>query len=120
MLDIKFIRENTELVKEICKNKNISLDIDRLLVVDEEKRKLQIEIDHIRAQRNDLNENMRESRTEAMISETKELKEKLIKIEEEYENICKEYEKLMYMVPNIVSEETPVGKSEEDNVIIKT
>jgi seryl-tRNA synthetase len=120
MLDIKFIRENIELIKETCKNKNISLDIDRLLVIDEEKRKLQTEIDHIRAKRNDLNENMKKSRTEEMISETKELKEKLVKIEEEYENICKEYEKLMYMVPNIVSEQTPVGKSEEDNVIIKT
>jgi len=120
MLDIKFIRENVELIKETCKNKNISLDINRLLVVDEEKRKIQVEVDTIRAKRNELNEKMKESRTEEMIKETKELKEKLVGLEEKFEVLGKEYIELMYLVPNIVSDATPIGKFDEDNVVIKT
>jgi len=52
MLDIKFIRENVELVKENCKNRNVSVDIDRLLSLDEERRNLQQQIDDFKAVRN--------------------------------------------------------------------
>ena len=53
MLDIKFIRENKGEVQEAAKNKNIKLDVDRLLLLDEQKRQLQLEIDQLRAKRNE-------------------------------------------------------------------
>ena len=54
MLDIKFIRENTKAIAEAAKNKNIDLDLDRLLKVDKERRVLTTELEDIRAKRNEL------------------------------------------------------------------
>ena len=52
MLDIKYIRENSDIVKEAAKNKLIDVDIDRLLEVDEKLRKLNQEADKIKEERN--------------------------------------------------------------------
>ena len=52
MLDIKFIRENSKKVKQACKNKQVKVDIDKLLKVDKEKRKIQTELEKIFAQKN--------------------------------------------------------------------
>ena len=52
MLDIKYIRENSDIVKEAAKNKLINVDIDRLLEVDEKLRKLNQEADKIKEERN--------------------------------------------------------------------
>ena len=54
MLDIKYIRENSETVKEAAKNKLINVDIDRLLEVDEQLRKLNQEADKIKEERNSI------------------------------------------------------------------
>ena len=54
MLDIKFIRENKEEIAEAAKNKNIKLDLDLLLEIDEKIRKLLVELEKIRAERNEL------------------------------------------------------------------
>ena len=54
MFDIKFIRENPKIVKEAAKNKNRKVDIDRLLKVDEERRRLIGESEKLRAERNKL------------------------------------------------------------------
>ncbi|KKS76177.1 MAG: Serine-tRNA ligase [Candidatus Gottesmanbacteria bacterium GW2011_GWC2_42_8] len=54
MFDIKFIRENPKIVKEAAKNKNRKVDIDRLLKVDEERRRLIGESENLRAERNKL------------------------------------------------------------------
>ena len=51
MLDIKYIRENSEKIKEAVKNKNIDLNIDELLAIDDKRRALQMEIDEVRAKK---------------------------------------------------------------------
>jgi len=51
MIDIKFIRENADKVKQAIKNKNIDLDINKLLKLDQEKRKMQTEIDKLRTEK---------------------------------------------------------------------
>jgi seryl-tRNA synthetase len=52
MLDIKFIRDNLELVKQNCKNRHVKVDLDALLTLDEERRALLKDIDVLRATRN--------------------------------------------------------------------
>ena len=54
MLDIKYIRENAEKIKEAIKNKNILLDLDELLRVDDERRGAMAKIEELRAQRNEI------------------------------------------------------------------
>ena len=117
MLDIKLIRENPELVKEAAKNKNVEVDIDRLLVLDGQVLKLKQELDELRAKRNQNADGMKGSKPgEEQIKLGKELKEETTELEVKLKPLEDEWQELMYKVPNIPEPEVPVGKSEEDNV----
>jgi len=108
MLDIKFIRENKEAVKEAIKNKNINLDVERLLSLDETRRELITKIENARAQQKKLG---REN-----IDEAKKLKEEQKTLDIELKEIDVQYEELMLKVPTVPSSDTPVGKNADDNV----
>ena len=112
MLDIKFIRENVDLVKEGTKNKGFDETvIDKLLEVDKERRKLILSSEEIRAKKNKL------GREE--IDEGKKLKIDLKEVEEKLKTVEEEFDELLWKVPNIPSEKTPIGKGDKDNVEIK-
>lgn len=120
MLDIKFIRENLEEVKKAAKNKNIDLDLNRLVEIDEEKRRLIKEIDDLRAQRNELAYSAGGARpTDEQITQGKKIKEKISNLEEELKIKNSEFEELMVKVPTIPSGDTPVGKDETENIEIE-
>ncbi len=117
MLDIKFVRENKEKIKEAIKNKNIDLDLDELLELDEKRRKMQTEIDNLRAQRKEIAKQFKGVRpSEEQIKKGKEIKEKLSLLEEEFKKISEQYDELMVKVPTIPSPDTPVGKDDSENV----
>ena len=120
MLDIKFIRENAEGIKEAIKNKNIDLDLDKLLAVDEKRVKALKDIEELKAEKNKLNEQMKSARDDAerkeLIEQGKGVKEKLAAAEPAYEEIRKEYDALMVSVPIIPSNDTPIGKDDSGNV----
>ena len=88
MLDIKFIRENKEQVKEAAKNKNIKVDIDELLKLDEQRREAQGKIEELRAERNELASSAKSGKPSAeQIKKGKNLKEKIAKLEPKFEKI---------------------------------
>jgi seryl-tRNA synthetase len=120
MLDIKFIKENIEEIKDVCLNKNLKLDIDKLLNLDEQKRQLQIKIETIRAKRNEINERMKDKRDDSLINQSKILKEELEKLEKDFEEIKNNFEEIYFRVPNIISKNTPRNPNPEGNIIIKT
>lgn len=118
MLDIKLIRENPKVVKEAAKNKNVEVNIDRLLSIDGEVLKLKQELDELRARRNQNADGMKGSKPgEEQIKLGKELKEEIAGLEMELKPLEDEWQELMYKVPNIPEPEVPIGKSEEDNVV---
>jgi seryl-tRNA synthetase len=120
MLDIKLIRENPELVKEAARNKNVEVDIDRLLVLDGEVLILKQELDEKRRQRNEHASMLKGGPTsDENISKGKSLKVEQALIETELSPLEEEWQELMYKVPNIPEPEVPVGKSEEDNVVVE-
>ena len=122
MLDIKYIRENKEIVKEAAKNKLINVDIDRLLVVDQDIRNLTQEIDKLKNERNKLSSsipNLSDDKKKDTINYVKDLKEKISTLEEKLNPLKEEYKNLMYEVPGVPLEEVPIGKTDEDNVEIK-
>lgn len=122
MLDIKYIRENKEIVKEAAKNKLINVDIDRLLVVDQDIRNLTQEIDKFKNERNKLSSsipNLSDDKKKDTINYVKDLKEKISALEEKLNPLKEEYKNLMYEVPGVPLEEVPIGKTDEDNVEIK-
>ncbi|HAI74455.1 MAG TPA: serine--tRNA ligase [Candidatus Moranbacteria bacterium] len=130
MLDIKFIRENAEKVKESCKNRNMKCDIDRLLELDEKRRNQMQTLEELKAEKNKINDEIKELKLDKIkgatiitkgivVQKAKKIKEKLEKIKPELEEINIEYEKILYQIPNVYSEETPVGPDESGNKVIK-
>lgn len=121
MLDIAFIRENSDLVTTAAKNKNVEVDINRLLVLDEQRRGQIAAIEDLRAKRNELSAAAKGQRpSEEQIAAGTKLKEELAKLEADFEKVDSEYRELMLAVPNIPTEDTPIGKSEDENVVVKT
>lgn len=112
MLDIKFIRENSDLVKQAVINKKSKADIDRLLVVDEKRRKLIADIEGLNQERGIAAKNKD-------IERGRMIKENLSSFEKEFKEVEAEYLELMYAVPNIPSDDTPVGKNEDENKVIR-
>lgn len=120
MLDIKFIKENVEEIKKAAKNKSINFDADELLSVYGEKIKLMQEIEQLLALKNDLNEMIKSSADEnerkEIIEKGKEIKTKLEVKDPQYKKVEETFNTLMVQVPNIVSQDTPVGKDDRENV----
>ena len=118
MLDIKFIRENSELVKKAVRDKGLDLDLDKLLGLEDRKRKLQTEIQEYNQTKNQVSKQIPklspDERTKK-ISQMKEVDKLSDKAREELKEIILEYNRLMYMVPNIPSADTPVGPDEKSN-----
>ncbi len=110
MLDIKFIRENKELVLSVIKDKNISLDLDHLLELDKERREIITKTEELKSKQKKL--------TKDDIEEAKKIKEEIKKISPKLKKVEEEYKELLLLTPNIYSEDTPVGKDDSDNVEI--
>lgn len=141
MLDIKYIRDNLEKVKKAAKDKNRQVDLDRLLELDEKRRKMMGEIEVLRNKRNKLssyqaikrssnqliNTNKYQSSnkpingelTTAQREQGKRLKEEIGQLEDELNIISKEYDELMLQVPNVPDESVPVGKDASGNIEVR-
>lgn len=119
MLDIRFIRENAELVEKKAGQKGYKVDIKHLLKLDDERRKLLGEIEAVRAQRNELSGQKDQKPSEADQAKGQGLKKKLKELELELGPVDKEFETLLKTVPNMPADDVPVGVSEADNVISK-
>lgn len=121
MLDIQFIRDNKELVAEKSKQKLVDVDIDQLLGFDDKRRELLCVIEPLRQERNQLSENAKGGRPdEATIQKGKDLKDRIADLEHQLSSIEQELLELLRKVPNMPTEDTPVGASEDDNVIVST
>lgn len=122
MLDIKFIRENKELVIAGAKKKRLTVDIDKLLQVDETRRMLMQSTEAMRAKQNEVSDLVVKASAEEkvrLIGEMKALKEELQKKEEELKGMEHEWQLLMVQVPNIPDLSVPEGESDADNKEVK-
>jgi len=116
MLDIKFIREHTEEVKQNCINRKVKVNIDRLLEIDKERRDFTQQIDDLRAERN------RKSKgkpTEEDILHMREVGDKIKQLEDRLIEIDDEYKTLLLQIPNMTHVESPIG-GEEDFMVRET
>lgn len=121
MLDIQFIRDNPELVAEKSKQKNIDVDISKLLEVDEARRDLLQQVEELRRQRNELSSQTKGQKpSEEQMQVGRELKEKLNDLEAKLTDIETEFLILIKQVPNMPEDDVPVGASEDDNQVAKT
>ncbi|MCA9300966.1 serine--tRNA ligase [Candidatus Nomurabacteria bacterium] len=121
MLDIKFIRENAELVAEKALQKGYSVDVNQLLGFDKARLELQQQVEELRRERNAIADSMKGQKpSEDQVQKGKVVKEKLVDLEHQLTSVEKEFIDLLKTIPNMPLDSVPVGKSEDENVIIKT
>jgi seryl-tRNA synthetase len=124
MLDIKFIRENKDIIKEGAKKKHIETDIDGLLSVDEKRLELLSRVEFLRGEQNKVSVSMGTKITDIergqLIEEMKLVKEELKEKEEELRTVMQNWQSLMLQIPNIPDISVPEGESDADNQEIKT
>lgn len=116
MIDIQYIRENPELVKEKSKQKGYDVDIDALLKLDADRRELLRQVEALRARRNENAEKMKGGKPEQnLIDEGKQIKIELAEREAYLGGIEKEWNELLRSVPNMTQGDVPVG-GEADSI----
>lgn len=126
MLDIKFIRENPNIVKKAIKDKQLegTVDVDVILKIDKDVREITIELDKLRQARNELDQKIREAKSkeerEPLIAESTEIKPKVKELEEQLRRDKESLDEVMLWVPNPPAEDVPIGKDESENVVVKT
>lgn len=119
MLDIRFIRENAEKVQQSAEQKGYDINIATLLQQDDERRKLQQQVDELRTQRNRIAAQMKGGRpAPELVEQGKALKAELAAAEEQLRGVETEFQAAMDAVPNITLEDVPLG-GEEDSVEVK-
>jgi len=120
MLDIRFIRENSELVEEKAKQKGYQVNVAKLLTIDENRRKLTAEVERVRAERNEQAAKTKKGKpTDVDVKKGKKLKDSLAELEAQLHPVNEKFEELLKSIPNITPDDTPLG-GEEDNVELKT
>jgi len=116
MLDLKFIRENIDLVRQAVDSRQDTAPLDEILQLDLERRQKVLELEGFRHVRK---EAAQERKAEA-ITEGRSLRSKIKALEEEVRSLDKQLEELLLQVPNIPHPSVPPGKDESDNPIVRS
>jgi len=122
MLDIKFIRENAEKIKWAAQVKKIQCDIDRLLEIDGAMVKIKQELQEIQTAKNAAGKKMPKASPEEkqqIIAQMSELKKREKELETSREELETQFQQLMLLVPQIPSEDVPLGQDDTENVEIR-
>ncbi len=123
MLDIKFIRENKDIVQAGAKKKHVEIDVDKLIMLDDERLKILKEVEELRSEvnkvSNDIGRNQDQALKIQLIEEMRVVKEDLKTREEKLKTVMEEWQKLMVQVPNVPDMTVPEGASDEENVEVR-
>jgi seryl-tRNA synthetase len=124
MLDLKFVRQNPDVVRQALINKRVDVDLDRILALDVERRQMLQEVEQLKAKRNDVSKQVGVLKKQgqdasAIIAEMGNIGDRIKELDEKGRQVEEELQNLMLTLPNIPSPEAPVGTSDADNVEVK-
>ncbi len=124
MIDLKFIRENPDKVKQGLKNRNTSFDLDGLLQLDEEFRKRSQELDELRARKNRASEEIGRLKrggqsADRQLAELRGEAEGENRLTQEVDALQSRFQQQLLLIPNVPHESVPVGKPPESNRILR-
>lgn len=121
MLDIQYIRDNEDTVQEAASAKQVNVSIKELLHIDDQRRGLITEVESLRAQRNQLSQQMKGGKPEpSMIEKSTAIKQDLSAKEESLRAIEAKYRERLLLVPNVMHESVVHAPGEEGNTVVKT
>lgn len=123
MLDIKFIRDNKDLIKEGARKKHIDFDVEKLISVDDKRKEILALVEAKRGEQNAASERITKVQShqerQALINAMQEVKKSLQEQEEKLKEVMKEWQLLMVQVPNIPDISVPEGNDDNDNREVK-
>ena len=127
MLDLKFIRENPDLIRAKLAQRGGAYDLDSLLKLDTERRRLVTEIERLRREKNSISERVRDLKTDVgvaneaqeMMAKSREISSALKECEDRLQALEQELEQLLLLIPNLPHDSVPAGQSPEENVEVR-
>src|SRR5262245_41293796 len=124
MLDITYIRDNLDAVKANCANRQVKADVDRVIALDDERKKLVSEAQGHQQRANEVarltgKEKDPDAR-EALKAEGKALKERIVALEKQVKQVEADRDAALLTLPNMTHPDAPVGATPEDNKVIRT
>lgn len=124
MLDLRFIRENPDLVREALVKLNTTAPIDEILSLDEQRRGLLSEVEALKARRNAVSKEIGKMKDDdsrqALIEEMREVGEHIKRLDGQVRQVEEQLNEAMLQVPNMPHESVPVGRDESENVVVRT
>lgn len=124
MLDIKFIRDNKEVIQDGARKKHIDFNVEKLIQVDVERREIVTTMENKKAEQNKVSQEITSTQDHAvraqLIEDMKVLKESIKKDEEKLGSVMKEWQHLMVAVPNIPDISVPEGATDAENIEVRT
>src|SRR5665648_973274 len=125
MLDLKFVRNNPDVIKDALQKRHVSINLDHFLKQEEERRRLLFEVETLKARRNSVSEEVgslkkRGEDAESLVLEMREVGQTIKGLEDQSTDIVKEMEKVLYEIPNIPHASVPIGVDESANVEVRT
>jgi len=124
MLDLKFVRNNPEVVQEALQKRHVSISLDHFLKQEEERRRLLFEVETLKARRNSVSEEVGRLKkngedAESLVLEMREVGQTIKGLEDKSTEIAHEMEKVLYEIPNIPHVSVPIGADESANVQVR-
>ena len=121
MLDIKFIRENPDVVREALQNRHSGDSIDDILALDERRRVLIVEVEGMKAKRNEVSKEIGRTKAKppALLEEMRKIGDHIKALDEQVASIEKDLYDRLLRIPNLQHQSVPIGAGSEDNKVIR-
>lgn len=125
MLDMKFVRENPELVMDAMRKRNANVNLDEFLKLEKKRRELTLQVEALKSQRNAASQEIGKMKkagenADAQMAEVRALGDKIAEDDKELKDIEARLKEILMTIPNMPAADTPVGSSDADNPVVRT
>lgn len=125
MLDMKFVRENPELVMDAMRKRNANVNLDEFLELEKRRRELTLQVEALKSQRNAASQEIGKMKkagenADAQMAEVRALGDKIAEDDKELKDIEARLKEILMTIPNMPAADTPVGSSDADNPVVRT
>src|SRR5687767_8846598 len=122
MLDAQFIRENLEAVKANCVNRNVKVDVDKVVVLDDQRKSLLQQTQVLQQRANEVSKAIQgekdATKKQALIAEGKQLREQVGTLEKQVKQVVEDRDAALRFIPNMTHPAAPVGREATDNKVV--
>ena len=125
MLDMKFVRENPELVMDAMRKRNANVNLDEFLELEKKRRELTLQVEALKSQRNAASQEIGKMKkagenADAQMAAVRALGDKIAEDDKELKDIEARLKEILMTIPNMPAADTPVGSSDADNPVVRT